>query len=70
MMDGLLSLESTPLASLLNRSMARLGSPGLIGVVVISNKDIYVSISFIPFFHCSLYEFNSCFCLPAALVDV
>ena len=38
---GMLNLFNRHLASLLNRSMARLGSPELIGIDLICNEDIY-----------------------------
>ena len=42
-MGGLLNLGSMPSVGLSNRSVARLGDLGLIGVDLICNKDIYMS---------------------------
>ena len=41
---SVLNLDSGPLAGLVNRSVAGLHSPGLIGVNVICNKDLYASV--------------------------
>ena len=43
MVGGLLKFGHRPLASLLNRSMAGLGSLGHIAFGLICNKDIYLS---------------------------
>ena len=55
MMDGLLNC-----AGIITRNLARLDGLGLIGVDLICNKDIYVSISFIAYNHCF---FNVCISL-------
>ena len=44
MIGGLANLSNRPLAGLINRSMARLGSLGLISVDLICNKDIFMSV--------------------------
>ena len=43
-MDSLLNLGNMVLASLLNRTMARLGNLGFISVDLICNKDICLSV--------------------------
>ena len=48
-MDSQLNLGNRPHVSLLDRKISELGSLGLIGVDFISNKDMYVSITFIAF---------------------
>ena len=59
-----------PLAGQLNRSVAGLGSPELIGVDHICNKDIHVSISDLAFLHDSFDNLYACLCLPFALMVV
>ena len=60
---GLLDISSKPHADLLKRSIAGLGSLGLIEAELICNKDthtdthMYISISFITFFTVLFYEF-------------
>ena len=62
------NLGSMPFDSLLSRILARLGTPGLTHVEIIYYKDVYVSITFIIFFHGFLENVNTCFYLFIALM--
>ena len=67
-MDGLLNFGSMPFDGLLNRSVARLGNPGLIGVDLICNKDMYISELVSWYFFQS--SFDKCFCLSVAFIII
>ena len=70
-MYGLQSLRSMPFDGLLKRSMTGLGNLGLNSVDCICNKDhVYVSISFITFFHGSLHKLYAHFCMLIGLMVV
>ena len=68
MMGSLLKLGNRSLASLLNRRVAGVGSPGLTGVDPICSKDIYMSpLVSCYFFYYSLYKCHACFYLSITL---
>ena len=66
-MGGLLNLGIMSLDGLLNRSVARLGSLGLISVDLICNESLNMSalVSW-HFLHGLFCNFSACFCLSIA----
>ena len=69
-MSGLQCIQSVPLAGLLYKSVAWLGNMGLIGVCIICERHIYVSINIIAFLHGSFHRFYACLYLSIALMVV
>ena len=59
-MGDVINLGSMPLASLLNRSVARLGNLGLISVDITCNKDVHIS-ALVSWF------FSQILCMPLSV---